>query len=334
MMVKILTDAILINLSFILAYYLRFKILLFITPPSFPVFEQYLRILVFVTLLWLAVFKLVGLYEEKKFTALIDEIALIFWGITLSSLLLLGLLFLYRELWFSRLVIANAWWISLVLMGLSRVVIFEAVRLLHSYGIGTKNVLILAAGEIGQTLAEKMLQDKGLGYRPIGFLDQDGSKYGKIFHGIPVLGDFSKISEIITQKKVGEIIVADPALSAEKILDLITSCERLGVEFKLVPGILELIATRVDADELAGVPLLTVSEIKLKGFNAFIKRIIDLVFSLIGLILFSPLFLIVAILIKITSPGPVFFIQDRVGLDGNIFKMFKFRSMIKDADKL
>src|SRR3990167_17158 len=113
MTLKILTDAVLINFSFILAYYLRFKILLFISPASLPVFEQYLNILVFITLVWLAVFKLVGLYEGKKFTALVDEIAILLGGVSLSSLILLGLLFLYREFWVSRLVVVNAGWISL-----------------------------------------------------------------------------------------------------------------------------------------------------------------------------------------------------------------------------
>jgi len=334
MIIKILGDAALINLSFLLAYYLRFKVLLFITPPTLPVFEQYLRILIFVTLVWLAIFKLVGLYEEKKFTALIDEVALLFVGVTFSSLVLLGLLFLYRELWFSRLVIANAWWISFFLLGAFRVVIFSVNRALHQFGMGLKKTLILGAGEIGQTLVAKMVEDKGLGYIPVGFLDNNPLHLGKAYRGVPVLGDLSKTKDFVKQLGVEEIIIADPSLPTEKILDVITECERLGVEFKLVPGILELIATRVDADELAGVPLLTISEIRLKGFNALLKRSLDLIVSTIALIILLPLFGLVAILIKLTSPGPVFFVQERVGLDGKIFKMFKFRSMIKEAEKI
>jgi exopolysaccharide biosynthesis polyprenyl glycosylphosphotransferase len=334
MIVRALVDALLINLSFILAYYLRFKILLFITPASMPIFEQYLSVLVFVTLIWLAVFKLIGLYEEKKFTALVDEIAMLFGGISLSTLILLGLLFLYREFWFSRLVIVNAWWVAFLLLAAVRFLSFATMRYLRARGVGIKNALIVGAGEMGQTLALKMAQDKGLGYRAVGFLDDDPVKVGKHYHDILVLGEISKAKKVIQEKRVEEVIIASSRIPAEKVLDIITECERFGVEFKIVPGILELIASRVDADELAGVPLLTVSEIRLKGFNAAMKRTVDVMLSGVGLALLSPLFLGFAALVKLTSPGPVFFNQERVGLDGKTFPMFKFRSMIKDADKL
>lgn len=334
MIVKALADAFLINLSFVLAYYLRFKILLFITPASMPIFEKYLSVLVFVTLIWLAVFKLIGLYEERKFTALVDEIAMLFGGVALSTLILLGLLFLYREFWFSRLVIVNAWWLAFLLLAAVRVLSFTVERLLRSRGMGTRNTLIVGAGEMGQTLALKMAQDKGLGYRAIGFLDDDPVKIGKHYHGIPVLGEVMKVKEIVQKQKVDEIMIASSKIPAEKVLDIVTECERFGVEFKIVPGILELIASRVDADELAGVPLLTISEIRLKGFNAVMKRTADILLSGMGLALISPLFIIFPALIKLTSSGPVFFIHERVGMDGKRFPMFKFRSMIKDADKL
>ena len=334
MIVKILLDGLLINVSFILAYYLRFKILLFIVPPTMPVFEQYLSMLVFVTLIWLAVFKLIGLYEEKKFTAVIDELAMLFWGITLSCLVLLGMLFLYRELWFSRLMIVNAWWVSFILMGVTRILIFEANRFLHFRGVGIRNTLILGAGEMGRTLAFKMLQDKGLGYRVVGYLDDDPVKIGKHYHDLLVMGGLSLVKDVVRGRRIDEVVIASSKIPAEKVLDIITECERFGIEFKIVPGILELIASRVDADELAGVPLLTVSEIRLKGFNAAVKRGADIIFSLLGLVLLSPLFLLFAILVKLTSPGPVFFAQERIGLDGISFPMFKFRSMIKDADRL
>jgi exopolysaccharide biosynthesis polyprenyl glycosylphosphotransferase len=333
-MVKVLADALLIDLAFILAYYLRFKVFLFITPVSLPVFERYLNVLIFLTLIWLAVFKLIGLYEGKKFTSLVDELAMLFGGITLSSLLLLGLLFLYREFWFSRLVIFNAWWMAFMLLSAARTILFWAGRLLHYRGIGVQNTLILGAGEMGQTLAYKMLQDRGLGYRVIGYLDDDALKIGKLFHGIKVLGALNAVKEIIRLQEIEEIIIANSKIPAEKTLDIITECERFGIEFKIVPGILELIASRVDADELAGVPLLTVSEIRLKGLNSAIKRTADVIFSLVGLVVISPVLLLFALLVKRSSPGPVFFTQERVGRDGKYFPMFKFRSMIKDADKL
>jgi len=333
-MLKIILDVVLINLSFILAYFFRFRILLFITPGSMPIFEQYLNVLIFLTLIWLAIFKTVGLYEQKKFTTLIDEVATLFMGVTLATLILLGLLFLYREFWFSRLVIVNAWWINLLLLGSVRVASFELQRISRVKGWGTKNTLILGAGEMGQVLALKIAQDKSLGYKAVGFLDDDPLKLGKTYHGIPVLGEISRTREMVKKQKIAEVIIASSKIPARRILDIITECERFGIEFKIVPGILELIASRLDVDELGGVPLLTVSEIQLQGFNAAVKRGADMIFSLIGILLLSPLLILFSILVKLTSTGPVFFIQERVGLDEKIFPMFKFRSMIKNADKL
>jgi len=334
MIVKVFLDAVLINISFILAYYFRFKVALFLSPSSIPIFERFINILIFLTILWLAVFKLLGLYEEKKFTALIDELAMLVWGITLSSLILLGMLFLYRELWFSRLVIANAWLIAMLLLGAVRLIAFYLRRIYYISGRGQRNTLILGAGEMGQTLVLKMLQDKGLGYKVIGFLDDDPTKIGRSYNGAEVLGNLQQIKDVIRRENIDEVIIASVHIPAEKSLDIITECERYEVEFKIVPGILELIASRVDADELAGVPLLTVTEIRLKGMNALVKRTADMILSALGIIIISPILLVFAALVKITSSGPVFFIQERVGLDGQNFPMFKFRSMIKDADEL
>jgi exopolysaccharide biosynthesis polyprenyl glycosylphosphotransferase len=333
-MLKILFDAILIIVSLVLGYFFRFRVLLFITPGSTPIFEQYLNVLVFVTLIWLAIFKLIGLYEEKKFTTLIDELAALFLGVTLSTLIILGMLFLYREFWFSRLVIVNMWWIALLLLGLLRVLLFEVKKLLRRKGWGVKNVLILGAGEMGQVLALKITDDRSLGYKAVGFLDDDPAKAGEAYHGVQVLGKTSQVKDLIQRFAVEEVIIASAKFPVDRILDIITECERFGVEFKLVPGILELIASRVDIDELGGVPLLTVSEIQLKGFNALVKRGADIALSSVGIVLISPLLLVFSVLVKVTSPGPVFFKQERVGMDGKTFSIFKFRSMIKDAEKL
>jgi len=334
-MLKFVLDAILIIISFILGYWLRFKVLVTLNVPgSPPIFSEYLNVLVFVTLIWLAIFKLIGLYEEKKLTSLIDELATLFFGVSLSALVLLGLLFLYREFWFSRLVIGNVWWISLLLLGSMRILIFLFTRFGRSRGWGVRNTLILGAGEMGQLLALKITQNKTLGFNLVGFLDDDPAKLEADYQGAKVLGPVARITELIPQRKIEEVIIASSKFPAQQVLDIVTECERFGVEFKLVPGILELIASRVDIDELAGVPLLTVTEIHLKGLNALVKRTMDIVLASVGIVILSPFYVVFAALVKLTSPGPVFFGQERVGLDGKVFKMFKFRSMVKDAEKL
>ncbi|MBU1027369.1 MAG: sugar transferase [Candidatus Margulisbacteria bacterium] len=334
MMIKVFLDAFLINISFILAYYFRFRILVFITPDTIPLLNEYIEVLIFITLLWLAIFKIVGLYEDKKKTALFDEIAILFWAVTLSSLALVGLLFLYREFWVSRLVVFNAWWISFLLLTGIRLFSLWLQRSLRSRGWGIKRTLILGAGEMGQVLALKLLSDKGLGYKVVAFLDDNPALIGQIFHDIKVAGQISQVREVIETSSIDEIIISTSKIAPDKVLDIITECERLGVEFKLVPGMLELIASRVDVDEIGGVPLLTVNKIQLSGLNAAIKRVMDIIISLGLIVVLLPFYIVFALLVKRTSPGPILFIQERVGLDGKYFPMFKFRSMIEGADQM
>ncbi len=328
-----ISDALLISLSFIFAYYLRFKIVPFITPATIPEIEEYLRILIFVVLVWLAIFEMFGLYVQKKGT-IVDEAASVFGAVTVSALLLLGLLFLYRGLWFSRQVLIYAWGLAFIFVTLSRFLVDGFQSYLYSRGIRIKRTLIIGAGDMGQALALKIGENPGLGYRVIGYLDDDPEKIGKEFNGFKVIGYISKVKDVIRESGTKEVIIATSKIPHERVLDIITECERERVEFKIVPGILEIMASRVDTDEVGGIPIVTISEIRLKGLNAFIKRTADLFGGALLLIILSPLFLLLSILIKLDSPGPVFFTQARVGRDGEHFMLCKFRSMIKNAEKL
>src|SRR3989339_154066 len=312
---RLISDAFLINLSFLLAYYLRFKLLVSIGPERAGSPDQYVGVMIFVTILWLAVFNLAGFYRETKIRKLIDELAKVFVGITFASLLLFGLLFLYRGFWFSRLLILNAWWISFFLLSVSRGAFYFFRVFLYRKGIGIKRVLILGEDAIAKALHQKLLKDSSLGYRPVGFVGAD-----------PV-----EIKQSIALNKADELIIASSAVSEQKILDIVTECEVAGIEFKIVPGMLDLIVSRVDVDEVGGIPLITISEIGLTGIKAVIKRTFDVLISFVLLLLLLPLFLIVALLIKFDSKGPVFFTQKRVGKDGKIFNCLKFRSMVENA---
>jgi exopolysaccharide biosynthesis polyprenyl glycosylphosphotransferase len=310
-----ITDALIISFSFVFAYYLRFRIILFITPATVPEIEEYLRILIFVVLVWLAIFEMFGLYVQRKGTA-VDESASVFGAVTVSALLLLGLLFLYRGLWFSRQVLIYAWMLVFIFATSSRFIVDGFQNYLFRRGYRVKKTLIVGAGEIGQALASRIRENPGLGYRVAGFLD-----------------DVSNVRKAIRDTGAKEVIIASSRIPHQKTLDMITECEREMVEFKIVPGILELMASRVDTDEVGGIPIVTISEIRLKGLNAFVKRTTDLFGSAALIFIFSPAFLLFSILIKLDSRGRVFFTQERVGMDGRHFMMYKFRSMIKGAEE-
>jgi len=330
----LIIDAIIINISFILAYYLRVEWLMGRSPAILPQLGRFFYILIFVTFLWLALFKLLGLYDKKDITSTGDEASSIFGATIVGSLFLFALLFLYRGFWFSRALLIYAMLICSALMIFSRYVLNSFQRELYKRGIGVRRTLILGAGEIGQGLAFKMFSEKEIGYEAVGFLDDDPDKLGKSFHGVSVLGSIISTKNTIRELNIDEVILATGRLHQQKVLDIITECEGEEVEFKLVPGILELIASRISTDEIGGIPLLTIKEIGLKGFNAVAKRSVDICISLTALLILSPLILLFAAAIKMESKGPVFFSQKRVGKDGKIFNLYKFRSMVEGAESM
>ena len=327
-------DALIINVSFILAYYLRFEWFMGKAPALIPQLSRFYGTLLFVTFLWLALFKLLGLYDKADITSTSDETSSIFGATVIGILLLLALLFLYRGFWFSRGLLLYALVICSLLMTFSRYMLNSFQREMYRRGMGVRRTLIVGAGELGQGLAFKMLSEKEIGYKAIGFLDDDPEKLHKNFHGVQVIGSTVNLKNKIREMNIDEVILATSRLHPQKTLDIIMECESEGVEFKLVPGILELIASRISTDEIGGIPLLTIKEIRLQGLNAAMKRIFDIVISLAALVVLSPVIVIVAAVIKLESRGPVFFAQKRMGKDGKIFNLYKFRSMVMNAESM
>ncbi|MFH1710001.1 MAG: undecaprenyl-phosphate glucose phosphotransferase [bacterium] len=328
----IVIDAVMINVAFILAYYARFEWFLGEMPAIVPQLHRFYYSLVFVTFLWLALFKLLGLYDKKDITSTADEASSIFGATIAGVLLLFALLFLYREFWFSRALLIYALLICSALMIFSRYVLNSVQRELYKRGVGVRRTLILGAGEIGQGLAFKISTEKEIGYKAVAFLDDDPDKTGRDFYGVPVIGLIISTKNKIKELNIDEVILATGKLRQQKVLDIIMECESEGVEFKLVPGILELIASRISTDEIGGIPLLTIKEIGLQGFNAFLKRFVDICVSLTALLVLSPLIVLFAVAIRLESRGPVLFTQKRVGEDGKMFNLYKFRSMVQGAE--
>jgi exopolysaccharide biosynthesis polyprenyl glycosylphosphotransferase len=320
-------------MAFALGYFVLFRLPLFAVASPVWLSESYFGIMIFITLAWLFVFNFFGLYR-RRFESLLDEIAFIAGMVLIGIIFLVGMLFVYREFWFSRQVILYASVFTVAGMFLVRAVIEAIQRLLFSRGVGISKVLIVGAGESGRMLARKIKEDAFSGYQIMGFLDNDPKLLNQSIEGIPVLDNTSKLKQLVAKFKVEEVFIAMPNISSPQMLDLVTECDVCGVTFKLLAGELELLASRVSTDEVAGVPLVLIREIGLMGISAFLKRTFDILFSAVMLILLLPLFLIVTLLIKAASKGPVFYTQDRVGKDSAHFRFIKFRSMVADADKM
>lgn len=321
-----------IYLAFALAYLIRFNWLP-LRNTLIPDFADYSKVILFVIFAWLVLFKVIGLYD-RRFPQIIDEMALVLVGVIMGTLVLFGMLFLFREFWVSRPVIILTLVLTYCIMTSWRILINFGEGLFYGFGYGLKRVVIVGVGDIGQAIALKIMNNARYGYKLVGFVEEDSAAKDKKYLELPLLGTPRDLISLIKKFNIHEIIFASSQLSHAQILDLITECEVKKVSFKIVPGILEIMASRVDTDEIAGIPLMTISAVQWQGLKSLFKRSVDMVFSFIGLLFISPLLLFFALAIKIDSRGPIFFLQERVGQNNRKFKMIKFRSMIKDAEKL
>src|SRR5262249_17493149 len=209
----------------------------------------------------------------------------------------------------------------------SRELVREALERRWRAGIGLKGVLIAGAGDLGRVVADKVLEHRELGFKVLGFLDDKAGGDHIGYRGIPLLGTLAEADDIIRREGVDHLYVALPLEEHVKMLGLIEATNREGVDIHVVPDLLQFIALRARLENLHGVPILTLHDVPLRGFNSLLKRGIDVCISSVALACLSVPFAIVAWLIRRESAGPVFYAQERMGLDGKAFNVYKFRSM-------
>jgi Undecaprenyl-phosphate glucose phosphotransferase len=188
----------------------------------------------------------------------------------------------------------------------------------------------VGTGDVGRMILNKIRQSPALGYRVVGFVDESPAQ-GDVM-GVPVLGATADLPQLIDAHAIDQVIIAMPERSHQELLEIIALCQRGRVEIKVFPDVFQIIASEMSIGDLNGLPLLTVRDIALRGWKLTLKRAMDIVGSAIALILLSPFMLLVAALVKLESPGPVFYVQERVGLDGKPFQLLKFRTMRQDAE--
>jgi Undecaprenyl-phosphate glucose phosphotransferase len=200
-------------------------------------------------------------------------------------------------------------------------------------GIGLKRVLVVGVGDLGRMVADRILEHSELGFQLVGFVDdRAGSSDAIGYRGLPLLGTVDQTPDICAQEKIDEIYVALPIEEHVKMLGVVEFASRECVDVHVVPDLLQFIALRARLEDLDGLPLISINDVPLRGMNNVLKRAVDATLSasvcLVGLI---PA-LIIAFLIKRSSPGPIFYKQVRMGLDGKAFTVYKFRSMPVDAE--
>ncbi len=321
-------------LSLLLAYTLRFYTDIVPVTKGIPPLSLYLQALYPMLVIWPIVFKLCGLYLPRRGHSKIDEFVTVFQAVTLGTLFLITFNFFFFPLTtYSRLGLLYFWAIDVFLIGIGRALFHDLISYARSKGYNLRHILIAGAGELGQLLVRKARYYSGLGLNVRGFVDDDPAKQGKIIEGVPVLGTLDDLREVIQTHQIQQLFIALPLSAHERLISILSTLDREYVDIKVVPDLVQYVALKGGVDELDGIPIVTLRETPLQGWNSIIKRGFDILLSLIGIILFAPVMIILAILIKLTSPGPILYVQQRMGLDGRVFNMYKFRSMYVNAEQ-
>ncbi|MFL5800238.1 MAG: undecaprenyl-phosphate glucose phosphotransferase [Roseiflexaceae bacterium] len=340
-LILMLCDALAVNAAFVSVYIWRLKAgdlseYTFSGDIPFPLF------LGLFNLAFLVTFFVRGMYTNKRGASRVDEAFKVAVTVSLSTfavfLINTALPQIRRDIvsipW-SPQILLFGWAAATIAVTLLRVGYRSLLYALRQRGTDIRRVLIVGGREPGQVVYETIKRLPKLGYRVVGFLS-DSVQTGSDIRGIPVLGQITSLGRVIRATQADEVIIALSGRSSPEILDIVSLAEDESVDIKLYPDAFQLITNNeISVGDISGLPLINVKNVALDNpLNRVLKRALDLAVALTTLVLFSPIMLLIALLIKMDSPGPVFFVQERVGLDGNPFPCIKFRGMRADAANL
>jgi exopolysaccharide biosynthesis polyprenyl glycosylphosphotransferase len=321
-------DAFMTGLAFWGGYQLRLRS----EYENIQPFSAYWGMLLVHIITILGVFFFYRLYHRQRSLSSIDQFYSIFGAASVGTIVAIAFIsfFFKNQLDYPRLMMVYVWILTILFTSMGRAIQSRLQLILQARGWGEHRVLIVGAGEGGRMVMQKIRRSPGLGYRVIGFVDDDIR--AKTVQGVPVLGIVDDIPELTEAEKIDEVIVVMPEATHHEILKVVSKCDRARVAIKVFPNVFQIMATEVSIGDLGGLPLLTVRDTALQGWRLTVKRSVDMAGSAMGLVLLSPVMMLLAVLIKLESDGPVFYTQERMGLDGKSFMMLKFRSMRANAE--
>ena len=295
------------------------------------------------TLSWILFFWAFGLYRPWYAKSRFDEAILVVKAIVVGVLILFFLIYYddarTGEASVSRLLIFLYWFLMVVYVASGRIILRSLRRRMLEAGIGLRNTILVGAHSLARDFHSKLKKYPALGYRIVGFVaaQEDSSKDMKagseIFeNGIPHLGGLESLEKVLVEKNVQEIILVLDSKEHELLLDIIGRCSAQEVGIKILPDLYDIVSGQARTSQIYGIPLIEITPQLMKPWEEAGKRVLDIFVSIFVLIVGFPLLLLIALVIKLDSRGPVFYRQQRVGKDGKIFRIFKFRSMVTDAE--
>ncbi len=342
----VVADGLIAAFSFSVAYYLR---------EGGPIFEgsgggtfawasqfaPYGALVVFVVVIRILALRYYDLYRLRGEFSFFEDGVRVFKSTAIGSLLIVAAAFLYRggfnyrAFSYARSVFLLDFLIALGSFYAIRLLIRSAQTFFRARGVNLIPTLVVGRGPEAAFCIKEMRERPSLGYRVIGAVESGNLRADEpaIYEGVPVISDLAGLPEAIRESGANEVIIADSNVNGDALFDVMMRCgRRRGVEFRIAPSLFNCLPSKTEVDQIGALPMIRLFREPLSDFARGTKRISDLVISAVTLVLLSPFWLLIALLIKFDSKGPVFYTQERVGMDGRIFVVYKFRTMRMDSD--
>ncbi len=333
--IVLVIDALLILVAFLLAYQIRYRLQWFRAVD--PVFQASLTTYVpFATALlpvMLFSFYLTGVYRSRRGRGYLDQMWAIATATTMGVVMMMAAS-LVQPLAYSRLIFIYTAVLVILLLGISRAILFGLRNYLRDFGVGVDRVVLVGAGDVGRMVMRNIVARPDLGFKLIGFLDDNPVKNTTDIGRFKALGSVANFREVVQEYHLDRAIICLPWQSHRTVVRLLNDCERVGIQAQVIPDLFQLTKNQIEMEELNGIPLISSRQVTITGWNRLVKRTVDLVLSIVGLTVTLPFTLLIGLAIRLDSPGPVLYTQARIGKEGKPFQVYKFRSMIAGAESL
>jgi len=338
-----LLDASVLTLAFFIAYYLRghfdiFGSLNFIPAKEFVTtngasLREYLLVLLIVVPVWCFIFYINGMYRSMRTRRLMAFIWIVFKSFFFAVRAFGAIVFIFRLTFISRLYVGIFVLVSLTAIIAEKIFLYLIMRYIRIKGYNNRRILIVGTGRRAINIVHKILYHPEWGYKVIGAIDDEPERGIEKVGPVEVIGGLPDLQSILHDKAIDEVIFVVPRSRLNHIEDAVYICETEGVKATVAVDLFNLKIARSRPSEFEDIPLISFETTLAKEWQLYVKRIMDIVLSGVGIIVFSPFLLVTAILIKLTSPGPVLFRQVRLGLNGRKFILYKFRTMYVEAEQ-
>jgi len=329
----VVIDAFVIAASYLLAWYLRFQSGLFYWEWSLSL-QVYAYALTYIIPAYLILYSFFGLYSVNDDRNRHSSFANVFKANIVGLLIVILFLYLLKQEHFSRTMLFIFFCINVFAENIVRYAIRQTLRTSRRNGRNLKYILLVGYSRAAEEYIDRIRANPQWGYVIRGILD-DNKERGMEYRGIKVIGEIDNLFIILPQNRLDEIAITLGLSEYGKLEHIVGLCEKSGVHTMFIPDYTSIIPTKPYTEDLLGLPVINIRHVPLNNpFNSFAKRVVDIIGALIAIIIFSPVMLVTAVIIKATSPGPLIFKQERVGLHNKSFQMYKFRSMIVQDDRI